>query len=158
MNRTPESASSPVQPPAPDLITGIAGAVQTHLAVCNDLLALAHKESETLQKPDSYPAKALQEERKALLTRLESALTLLVRQRTLWQQTSIEGAARNPQLARLVQPALDTIMRVLVLDRENEQHLLRRGLLPARSLPPAEQARPHYVTQLYQRHAQARPC
>jgi hypothetical protein len=57
-----------------------------------------------------------------------------------------------PQLTRLIQESLDTIMRALVLDRENEQSLLRRGLVPVRSLPPAESARPHYVSQMYQRH------
>ena len=80
---------------------------------------------------------------------------MLVQKRAVWQRPGTEELARNPQLARLHQTALDTIMRVLVFDRENEQQLLRRGLLPARSLPPAEQSRPHYVAGLYQRHAQS---
>ncbi len=156
MNWTGEPGASPTPPPGPDMVASIASALQGHLEVCNDLLALAQKESDALSRPEPFPATALQADRKALLSRLESALTLLVRQRTLWQQSSIEGIARNPQLARLVQPALDTIMRVLVLDRENEQQFLRRGMLPARSLPPAEHARPNYVARLYLRHAQDR--
>ena len=54
----------------------------------------------------------------------------------------------------LVRTTLDTIMRVLVVGRENEQSLLRRGLVPARSLPRAEQSRPNFVALTYQRHAQ----
>jgi hypothetical protein len=45
-------------------------------------------------------------------------------------------------------------MRVLVLDRENEQHLLRRGLLSPRALPAVEPFQPGFVARLYQRHAQ----
>jgi hypothetical protein len=39
-----------------------------------------------------------------------------------------------------------------VLDRENEEALLRRGLLPARALPSPEQSQPHFVARTYQRH------
>jgi hypothetical protein len=38
------------------------------------------------------------------------------------------------------------------LDRENEQLLLRRGLIPPKHLPPVQRQRPHYVASLYQRH------
>jgi hypothetical protein len=42
-------------------------------------------------------------------------------------------------------------MKILVLDRENEQTLLRRGLIPAQHLPPAQRQRAHYVSDLYKR-------
>jgi len=129
-------------------------ALREHLGVCNALLELARKESDALNNPAPFPALALQLERKALLNRLESALSLLVQKRSLWQQSGPDFLTRNPQLARVHQTALDTIMRVLVLDRENEQHLLRRGLLPPRALPTAEQSQPGFVARLYQRHTQ----
>ncbi len=43
-------------------------------------------------------------------------------------------------------------MKIIVLDRENEQALLRRGMLPSRSLPPVQRQRPHYVADLYRKH------
>jgi hypothetical protein len=43
-------------------------------------------------------------------------------------------------------------MRMIILDRENEQLLLRRGLIPPKHLPPVQRQRPHYVAGLYQRH------
>jgi hypothetical protein len=140
----------------PEAIQGlVAEALREHLGVCNALLELAHKESDALNNPAPFPAKAIQIERKALLTRLESALRLLVQKRTLWQQSGGGSLMANPQVARLLQIAMDTIMRVLVIDRENEQLLLRRGLLPARALPAAEQSRPNFVANLYQRHSQS---
>jgi DNA-directed RNA polymerase subunit H (RpoH/RPB5) len=45
-------------------------------------------------------------------------------------------------------------MRVLVIGRENEENLLRRGLVPPRSLPRAEQSQPNFVALTYQRHTQ----
>ncbi len=129
-------------------------ALREHLGVCNALLELAHKEAQALNHPAPFPALAIHVERKALLCRLECALTVLGQKRALWNCSGKERVPGDPRSTRLLQTALDTIMRVLVLDRENEQQLLRRGLLPARCLPPAEQSRPHYVARLYQRHTQ----
>jgi hypothetical protein len=129
-------------------------ALREHLGVCNALLELAHKESDALKNPAPFPTTAIQLERKALLSRLESALSFLVQKRSLWQQSGPDFLARNPQVARVHQTALDTIMRVLVLDRENEQYLLRRGLLSPRALPVAEPSQPGFVARLYQRHGQ----
>jgi hypothetical protein len=46
-------------------------------------------------------------------------------------------------------------MKFLQLDRENQQSLLRRGLVPPRHLPAVAAQQPHYVAGLYRRHAQA---
>ncbi|MCC6233741.1 MAG: hypothetical protein IT580_13910 [Verrucomicrobiales bacterium] len=42
-------------------------------------------------------------------------------------------------------------MKILLLDRENEQALLRHGLVPARELPSVNRQRPHFVSDLYRR-------
>ena len=151
MNPTQTQLNQPQAGAAGVAILMAKQALAAHLTVCNELLALAQKESEALKNSSPFPATMVQSERKALLIRLESALNGLVEKRNLWQQPGMEAVARDPQVARSVQLCLDTIMRILVLDRENEQNLLRRGLLPIRSLPPAEQTRPHYVADLYQR-------
>ncbi|MGA2662802.1 MAG: hypothetical protein ABSH34_35425 [Verrucomicrobiota bacterium] len=149
----PDTAPGPAGPNGalPDEMTD---ALREHLGVCNALLELARKEAQALKSPAPFPAMAIQVERKALLCRLEYALKLLGQKRNLWNCSGKERAPGDPRFTRLLRTALDTIMRVLVLDRENEQQLLRRGLLPACCLPPAEQSRPHYVARLYQRHAQ----
>ncbi len=45
-------------------------------------------------------------------------------------------------------------MKIIVLDRENEQVLLRKGMVPARHLPSADRQRPHFVADLYRRQVQ----
>jgi len=129
--------------------------IQDHLGVCGKLLALAQKEAQALNSAEPFPTATIQEERRVLLSQLESALHSLGQRRLLWQQLGTARQAHKAQLNQLVQTALDMIMRVLVLDRENEQSLLRRGLLPVRSLPAVEQSRPHCVARLYQHHAKA---
>ena len=120
-------------------------ALREHLAVCNDLLALAQKEAEALKSSAPFPMAQIRAERKGLLHRLESAMRCVAEQR-------VEGE-RDPECADLVRTIQDTIMRLLVIDRENEQSLLRRGLLPMNSLPPAERSQPDFVAQVYQRHS-----
>ena len=130
----------------------VAGALQEHLDVCSDVLRLSQKESDALRAPVPFPARAIQAERKGLLARLQSSSQSVSQERNRWQQLRGPAGEADPELAALAQRALDTIMRVLVLDRENEEHLLRRGLLPARALPRAEQSQPHFVARTYQRH------
>ena len=45
--------------------------------------------------------------------------------------------------------------KIILLDRENEQGLLRRGLVPPRELPSVNRQRPHFVADLYRRQCQA---
>ena len=67
----------------------------------------------------------------------------------------MEERARHPGIGMLLRQNQDLIMKVIVLDRENEQCLLRRGLVPARELPPANRQRPHFVADLYRRQGQS---
>jgi hypothetical protein len=49
----------------------------------------------------------------------------------------------------------DQTMKIILLDRENEQCLLRRGLVPTRELPSANRQRPNFVADLYRRGGQS---
>ena len=132
----------------------VAVALREHLGVCEDLLRLAQREAESLRQPGPFQAAQIQAERKALLARLDSSARSVASQRDRGSPLSAPGGETPPELADLVRTTLDTIMRVLVIDRENEANLLRRGLLPARALPRAEQSQPSFVARTYQRHAQ----
>jgi hypothetical protein len=59
--------------------------------------------------------------------------------------------ARHKDVALLLKQNQEVTMRILNLDRENEQSLLRRGLVPSKHLPPANRQRPHFVADLYRR-------
>ncbi len=44
-------------------------------------------------------------------------------------------------------------MKIILLDRENEQAMLRKGLIPASQLPSVNRQRPHFVSDCYRRSA-----
>jgi len=124
--------------------------LRAHGALCEELLALAAAEREQSRAPDFAPGRH-DGRRKDLLPQLEQSLHRLRTHRSAWQGLSAPERARHPEIPRLIRTTQEVAMKVIVLDRENEQALLRRGLVPSRHLPPARQE-PHYVAGLYQRH------
>jgi hypothetical protein len=82
---------------------------------------------------------------------LSEALDKIRVHRRHWQSMTASERAAQPEIGFLLRQAQDLIMRVVLLDRENEQGFLRRGLIPAREIPSAQQQRPHFVANLYRR-------
>lgn len=130
----------------------LAADLRAHFGLCEDILAIVTRESQALRSPAEVPAFDFYQGRKSLLPRLDQSLGRLKQHRQAWQRLSPAERARHPEVAALLRSNQDLIMRILVLDRENEQALLRRGLVPPRHLPPVQRLRPHYVADLYRRH------
>ncbi len=122
-----------------------------HLALCQEVLTLVEQESLALRSGDEAKRFEFCQARKALLPRLDESLGRIKQQRLDWQRLPTAERARQPQIAGLLRQNQDLIMRILVLDRENEQQLLRRGLVPPKHLPAPERQRPHFVADLYRR-------
>jgi hypothetical protein len=123
--------------------------LRAHQALCRELLALAERESQALRQGQAAALEEIHRARKPLLPRLSESLEAVRQHRLHWQRLTASERAAQPEISFLVRQAQDLVLRVLVLDRENEQGLLRRGLIPAREIPPAQQQRPHYVASLY---------
>ena len=68
-----------------------------------------------------------------------------------WLQLSPAERRRNTAVVALFRQNQDLIMKIVLLDRENEQALLRRGLVPPTQLPSVNRQRPHFVAELYRR-------
>jgi len=125
--------------------------LEAHYRVCEEILELTRRENQALRDPDQPSTFESYQARKRLLPRLNESLEALRRQRASWQQLSPAERAAQRDVAALMRRNQDLIMKVLVLDRENEQCLLRRGLVPPRHLPSASRQRPHFVADLYRR-------
>jgi hypothetical protein len=134
---------------APD----IAADLQDHLLVCREILAVIERERRALSEPDSAAAFELYQAKQQLLPRLNESLARLREHRLGWQRMTGDERAAHPTVPALLRENQDLIMKIIVLDRENEQALLRRGLVPPQHLPPAQRQRPHFVAALYQREA-----
>jgi hypothetical protein len=121
-----------------------------HLQLCRQIFALAERESHVLRQPDGALGPEVHQ-KKNLLPLLNQSLNRIRQHRIDWQKRSAQDRARQTGIATLLGQIQDLIMKIIVLDRENEQALLRKGLIPARHLPSANRQRPHYVADLYRR-------
>jgi hypothetical protein len=131
----------------------ITESLRAHFAICERLLAVVASENQALRDSGEFPAFDFFRQRKNLASQLDQSLAGLKRHRHTWQRLTPSERAGHPQIAGLLRSLMDLIMRVIVLDRENEQALLRRGLLAPQHLPSVQRQRPHYVADLYRRHA-----
>ena len=130
--------------------------LRQHQLLSREILSLAERESQALRQPSPGQPAVLQEIsdlRRLLLPRLSESLEKVRRHREHWQTLAVAERAAQPEIAYLVRQTQDLIMRVLLLDRENEQGLLRLGLVPAREMNAVSGQRPHYVAGLYRRQA-----
>jgi hypothetical protein len=129
--------------------------LNVHQALCQELLAIAESEAETLQRGDNPSLFALCQLRKNLLPRLDLSLECLRRDRIRWKKRSAEERAGDSEIRQLLRRNQELCFKIIVLDRENEQRLLRRGLVSSGPSAPSEQPRAHFVAELYRR--QSRP-
>jgi hypothetical protein len=89
--------------------------------------------------------------RRRILPDLELSTARLRQHRADWLQLAPAERAGRREIGTLLRQCQDLILRVLMLDRENEQTLLRKGMLGPRHLPSHNAQRPHYVADLYRR-------
>jgi hypothetical protein len=122
-------------------------------AICEEALALSTREMQALSCPQEYSAFEFHQKRKDLLPRLKESLIALRECRRSWLGISPSARALCSDVKPLFQTLEGLLMKVLLLDRENQQALLKRGLLPAQHLPSAASRHPHCVADLYRRHS-----
>ena len=126
--------------------------LRDHLALCRELLAIIERENRSLHGPGPHDLEEFTQARKSLLPRLSQAYKKLKEVGFTWQQLNSAERERHAELSALIRQNQDLIMKVVLLDRENEQAMLRRGLVPSAQLPSVNRQRPNYVAELYKGH------
>jgi hypothetical protein len=134
---------------------GLAFELRTYLALCEEILSLATHENQALADQAAYQPVEFNQKRKTLLPCIDLLLIKLRDRRMVWQQISPSERERCAEVKSLFQSIQNLLMKVLLLDRENQQAMLRRGLVPARHLPSAAVQQPNYVASLYRRNSLA---
>ena len=122
-----------------------------HICICQELLEATEQEGQALRRPGKPSLTEFFERKKNLLPRYNQSLDGLRKHRMDWQKLSLDERAHWPEVGMLLRKNQDLTMKIIVLDRENEQALLRRGLVPPRQLPSVNRQRPHFVADLYRR-------
>lgn len=125
--------------------------LKAHQVVAQDLLRLVEREGQALRQGGDDSLQPFFDEKQALLARLKDSVARLKELRTGWTSLPAARKAEFPEVSQLLRQTQDLTMKIIVLDRENEQSLLRRGLVPPREIPSANRQRPHFVADLYKR-------
>ncbi len=127
--------------------------LKTHRSLCESILLLASKENSELRSQEQGLSGESNSQRKKFLAQLTESLNKIREHRVAWMRLEPSLRQGHPEIAELLRENQNLIMRILVLDRENEQALLRKGLVPLRHVPPANRQRPHFVASMYQRNS-----
>ena len=140
-------------------IAEIAAELRAHHVVCEEFLTLFTEENAALRGAH-WEADTFHERRKLLLPQLESVLIRVRVCRETWSKMGESERARCVEINQLLRDIQNLLPRILSLDRENQQEMLRRGAVPPAQIEGAARtaiaiARPHFVAGLYQRHATA---
>ena len=126
-------------------------ALRQHFVLCQELLSMVGRENQALHAPQPYRSEEFTDIRKSLLPRLNQSYKRLEEVRGSWQRVSPAQRQQFPEMALLLRQNQDIIMKIVLLDRENEQAMLRRGLVPSTQLPSANRQRPNFVAEMYRR-------
>jgi hypothetical protein len=102
--------------------------INTHSALCEEIYDLMIEENRHLRSSGQPPADALLSRKSALLGTLSFSLERL-------RAGLAEAAPTSSEIRKSVQHAQKTIMKALLLDRENEQ-LLLKCTMQRRPVPP----------------------
>ena len=127
----------------------LANELRTHHNLCSSILVTVQHEHQQLKSGGVKDLKDFFKHRNGMLERINDAQQKLFAQKAAWQQLTPEERAKQPEIAGLIQKNLDLIMKVVLLDRENEKLLLHNKLVPASRLPPAGRQNPNLVAQRY---------
>jgi hypothetical protein len=127
--------------------------LKAHSVLCHQILSLVEEEHNLLRAASEKLALDPRGARKNLLAQLTESLNKIREHRVLWLKLEPEMRQEHPGIAELLRENQNLIMKILVLDRENEQALLRKGMVPNRHMPSANRQRPHFVASMYQRNA-----
>lgn len=136
-------------------LDALASDLRTHRNLCEEVLRQAESEISSLDRGEGRPMPERIEGRKKVLAELTESLDKIREHRMSWLKVDPAIRQGHPEITELLRENQDLIMKILVIDRENEKALLRRGLVPNREIPPARRQQPHFVANLYRRNSYA---
>ena len=104
--------------------------LQTHAEICDAMHQVVLEENRLLKTAGRVPEEAFLTRKRAALASLSSSLAML-------KAVQEQGRASIPAARALVEKAQQVIMRALLVDRENEQLLLKCSMRQSFAVPTA---------------------
>jgi hypothetical protein len=119
--------------------------LQTHTDVCEEMYRLMLELNRTLKAGTAVPDAALLDRQRAGLVTLESSLASL-------RSHGGRAGAPSPELRSTMEKCQRTILKTLLLDRENEQLLLKNAMVRPRATAPMRST-PGHLARIYGKHS-----
>ena len=149
MSSPPDSHSTGGTNSSHEELVALAYALQSHIELCGEILAVVQQEHQQLKTNQIEDVTQLQEARQGMLEQLTTAQAEIMRHKESWMALTEAQKQSMPEIGQRLQHCTDLIMKIVSLDRENEQLMLRNKLVPPSHLPPAERQNPNLVAKLY---------
>jgi flagellar biosynthesis/type III secretory pathway chaperone len=110
--------------------------LRTHTELCNEIYDVMLEENRQLKASGRPPVETLVSRKRALLGRLQPSIEQL-------RTAATTHRPGTPELRSSIEKAQQTILKALLLDRENEQLLLKSTMQMHRVAPPSRPAKSH---------------
>ena len=149
MSPPPDSHSTGDTNPSHEELVALAHALQAHIDLCGEVLATVQQEHQSLKTNQVEDLTQLQNSRQEMLERLTTAQAGISAHKDAWGALNKAQKQTMPEIGQRLKQCTDLIMKIVSLDRENEQLMLRNKLVPPGHLPPAERQNPNLVAKIY---------
>ncbi len=149
MSPPPDSHSTGDTNSSHEELVALAHALQAHIDLCGEVLATVQQEHQSLKTNQVEDLTQLQNSRQEMLDRLTTAQTGISAHKDAWGALNKAQKQTMPEIGQRLKQCTDLIMKIVSLDRENEQLMLRNKLVPPGHLPPAERQNPNLVAKIY---------
>ena len=135
--------------PSHEELVALAHALQAHIDLCGEILGVVQQEHQQLKTNQIDDLIQLQDARQGMLDKLSTAQSEISSHKDAWSALSQSQRQSMPEIGQRLSQSTDLIMKIVSLDRENEQLMLRNKLVPPGHLPPAERQNPNLVAKIY---------
>ena len=145
----PPDSTHPGDGSAPSALAALRHALQDHNQLCGEIMAVIQQEHQQLKAGTVNARTKLQAGREGMLESLSQKQGAIAEHREAWMRLTDAERKQHPDIAGALKQSTDLIMKIVSLDRENEQLMLRNKLVPPSHLPPAQRQNPNLVAKLY---------
>tara|TARA_B100000959_G_C14871379_1_gene578503 strand:- start:133 stop:594 length:462 start_codon:yes stop_codon:yes gene_type:complete len=151
MSFPPDPHSAGNTDPSHEELVALAHALQAHIDLCGEILGVVQREHQQLKTNQVNDLTQLQIARQGMLEKLSVAQSEISTHKNAWSALSQSQRQSMPEIGKRLGLCTDLIMKIVSLDRENEQLMLRNKLVPPGHLPPAERQNPNLVAKIYKK-------
>jgi ElaB/YqjD/DUF883 family membrane-anchored ribosome-binding protein len=118
--------------------------IKSHFALCEEVMSLVMEENRILRSTGAPPEEEFLERKRTLLPRLDKSLDEL-------RQVRESGVKLSETTRKMVEAAKNKLMKIFMIDRENEQLLLKATMPVARmgAMPVIHKMSPDKLRKAY---------